>query len=68
MISKKTLEGYGFETIEDYYRYIIQSKDNGQPEQVKELVADMSRTQNKEFIIWHQYNMFDDIDIEFIKW
>ena len=68
MISKKALEGYGFKTIEDYYRYIIQSKDNGQPEQVKELVADMSRTQNKEFIIWHQYNMFDDIDIEFIKW
>ena len=68
MISKKTLEGYGFKTIEDYYRYIIQSKDNGQPEQVKELVADMSRTQNKEFIIWHQYYIFDDIDIEFIKW
>ena len=68
MISKKTLEGYGFKTIEDYYRYIIQSKDNGQPEQVKELVADMSRAQNKEFIIWHQYNLFDEIDIEFIKW
>ena len=68
MISKKALESYGFKTIKDYYKYIIQSKYNGQPEQVKELVADMSRTQNKEFIIWHQYYIFDDIDIEFIKW
>ena len=68
MISKKDLESYGFKSIEDYYRYIIQSKYNGQPEQVKELVTDMSRAQNKEFIIWHQANLFDEIDIEFIKW
>ena len=68
MISKETLKGYEFKTIEDYYRYIIQSRYNGQPEQVKELVADMSRAQNKEFIIWHKDNLFDAIDIEFIKW
>ena len=68
MISKKALEGYGFKTIEDYYRYIIQSKYNGQPEQVKELVADMSRAQNKEFIIWHQDNFIGSIDIDYIKW
>ena len=61
MISKKTLESYEFETIEDYFEYIIQSKINGSFKQVEELVAAMSRAQNKEFIIWYQYNFIGSI-------
>lgn len=50
MISKKDLEDYEFETMEDYYDYIVVSRINGNPTQVKDLVKDMSNSQYNGFI------------------
>lgn len=50
MISKKDLEIYEFETMEDYYDYIVVSRINGNPSQVKDLVKDMSNSQYNGFI------------------
>lgn len=52
MVSKKTLIAYEFETIQDYFEYIIQSKTVGQPQQVKTLILKLSKDQKKEFLIW----------------
>jgi hypothetical protein len=52
MISKNTLKDFQFETIENYFDYIIDSKIVGQPQQVKNLILDLSKNQKKEFLIW----------------
>lgn len=50
MISKKDLKDYEFKTMEDYYDYIVVSRINGNPSQVKDLVKDMSNSQYNGFI------------------
>ena len=47
MISKKELELYNFESIEDYFNYIVESEINGQRSQVKRLIKEMSKPQRK---------------------
>lgn len=49
MISKATLKSYQFETIEEYFDHIVDSKTNGQRKQCKELYIDLSAAQKKEF-------------------
>ena len=50
MISKKDLRDYEFETIEDYYDYVVVSRINGNFSQTKDLVKDMSNKQYNAFI------------------
>jgi len=50
MISQKTLKQYDFQSIEDYYNYIIDSKINGNRKQVKDLYRSLSSKQKTEFI------------------
>ena len=50
MISKKDLEDYEFETMEDYFDYVVVSRINGNFSQVKDLVKDMSNKQYNGFI------------------
>lgn len=56
MISKKYITGLGFETIEQLFNYIVESKENGQFSQVKELVQKLSGRQYKAFLQYLQDN------------
>jgi hypothetical protein len=50
MVSKKIIKSYDFDTIEDYFNYIVESKINGQKTQAKELYNSLSRRQKNAFI------------------
>lgn len=49
MISKANLHQYEFNTIEEYFDYIIESKTNGQHTQARELFNDLSEHQKRQF-------------------
>jgi len=49
MVSKKLIKSYDFDTIEDYFNYIVESKINGQNKQAKELYNSLSRRQKYAF-------------------
>lgn len=49
MVSKKTIKEYGFESLVDYFDYIIESKINGQRSQTIELFNDLSKSQKMDF-------------------
>jgi predicted site-specific integrase-resolvase len=55
MVSKQKIKDYEFESIEDYYEYIVESIINGQRKQAKELVKQFSKKQMKE-----AYNYYND--------
>ena len=46
----KLIKGLGFETIEDYYNYIVESLINGQRGQVRSLFNQMPSENKKEFM------------------
>lgn len=50
MVSKQTIKDYEFNTIYDYYDYVVESVLNGQRQQAKELVNGLSKAQKKEGI------------------
>lgn len=52
MVSKKTIYGLDFATLEDYFNYIIDSKTNGQQKQAKELYKDLSTRQKNNFLMY----------------
>ncbi len=56
MISKKDLKGLEFETMDDYFNYIVESKENGQFEQVNELINKLSQSQYNSFLIFIKDN------------
>ncbi len=66
MVSKLTLQHYGWESIELYFEYILESKINGQFTQAKNLIDKLSRVQKKEllkhFIIDPDYLPINDTD------
>jgi len=51
MVSKKTIYGLDFATLEDYFNYIIDSKTNGQQKQAKQLYKDLSTRQKNNFVM-----------------
>lgn len=53
MVSKQTIKDYDFNTLEDYFNYIVESKINGQPQQAKELYNNLSLKQKDEFRDWY---------------
>ena len=64
MVSKTTLKAYNFETIEDYYEYIVQSKIVGQYKQVESLIKAMSKEQKKDCLNWfNQQYVSNDLEI-----
>jgi hypothetical protein len=67
MVSKSTLKAYDFETIEDYYDYIVLSKINGQHGQVESLIKAMSKEQKKDCLIWLDSQSYDVADSEYCK-
>ena len=50
MIKENHLKGYGFNTIDEYYQYIIDSNGNGQRTQAISLFISLSRQQKKDFL------------------
>lgn len=50
MVSNKTLKDYEFKSIFDYYNYIVESIVNGQRQQAKELINNLSKEQKKDAI------------------
>ena len=48
MISKKDIKEYDFNTIQDYYEYIVESIINGQRTQARNLIKDLSKAQRAE--------------------
>jgi hypothetical protein len=42
MITEKTLKSYEFDSMDDYFQYIVQSRNNGQHKQARELFFAMS--------------------------
>lgn len=59
MITKTKLKEYEFNTIEDYFNYIVESKINGNFSQVKNLLKELDKEQKKYFI---QYLNIMDIN------
>tara|TARA_R110000772_G_scaffold268686_3_gene397525 strand:+ start:8172 stop:8396 length:225 start_codon:yes stop_codon:yes gene_type:complete len=63
MVSKTTLKEYEFESMEQYFDYIVESEFNGQRSQVKDLIKSMSTKQKKDAykflnqdILWFREN------------
>ncbi len=56
MISKKELKHFNFESMDDFYNYIVESEKNGQFTQVKELIKKLSITQYNDFLLYLQDN------------
>ena len=52
MISKKYIKSLDFETLEDIFKYIVDSEINGNYSQFKELINKLSETQFKEFFVY----------------
>jgi len=61
MVNKETLKTYNYETINDYFLYIIESKINGQNRQVADLIEELSKNQKKEFLFYLLYSC-DNLD------
>lgn len=67
MISKKVIKAYDFETIEDYYDYIVLSKINGQYTQLLSLIKAMSKEQKKDCLNWLDSQSYNIEDSEYCK-
>lgn len=50
MVSKQDIKDYDFKTIEDYFNYIVDSIINGQRQQAKDLIKELSKEQKKEAV------------------
>ena len=55
-VRKSLLKVYGYESIEDYFNYIVESDINGQSAQVKNLFKKLDPEQKREFIIYLRLN------------
>jgi hypothetical protein len=66
MISKATIKGYDFETINDYFNYIVLSEVNGNRSQVYDLIHDLSKEQKKECLVYINENESGS-DAEIVK-
>lgn len=51
-MKKNIFKEYGFDTIEEYFNYIIESKINGQFAQVQNLIKQLSKKETGHFIKW----------------
>ena len=65
MVSKKLIKSYDFETIENYFDYILESEINGQRSQVESLVKALSSSQNRECL--NYLSQYSGPDVEIVK-
>ena len=50
MVTQTIIHEYGFDTLEEYFDYILESRTNGQHKQARELFSDLSEQQQKGFL------------------
>ncbi len=67
MISKKELKHFNYNSMDDFYNYIVESKENGQFEQVKELIQKLSAKQYADFIIRYLQENNIKLDSHFLR-
>lgn len=69
MVSKKIIKSYDFETIEDYFNYIIDSEINGNRSQVQSLIKALSNIQKANFLNWisDNFNDVENSDVDIVK-
>lgn len=63
MVTKKTILGLDFNTIEEYFDYIVESVINGQKEQARELFKDLSKEQRKGFL-FHMNDIHNSLFVQ----
>ena len=63
MISKTDLKEYEFDSIYEYFDYVLASEVNGQIAQVLELILDMSKAQRKECFAYLKTYLTEDSQI-----
>jgi hypothetical protein len=49
MVTKELINSYGMSSVDDYFLYILESKDNGQHKQARQLYNDLSERQREYF-------------------
>lgn len=63
MVSKKLIKSLDFDTIEDYFNYIVDSRTNGNRQQAQELFKTLSTRQKDSFQRWFiAYHWYSAID------
>jgi hypothetical protein len=60
MVSKKTILGYEFSDIYEYFDYIVTSRINGQIKQAKDLYKKLSKKQKTDFWNWFDASYYYD--------
>lgn len=65
MVSKKLIKSYDFETIQEYYGYILASEINGQRSQVESLIKALSKEQIKDCL--NYLSEYSGTDTEIVK-
>lgn len=58
MVSKGLLKAYEFESIDDYYEFILNSYINGQFQQQETLIKQLGKQQKKEFLSWLELSYY----------
>jgi hypothetical protein len=51
-VTQKIIHEYGFDTIDEYFDYILESRTNGQHKQARELFSDLSEQQQQDFLYY----------------
>lgn len=69
MVSKKLIKSYDFETIENYFDYILESEINGQRSQVESLIKALSTQQKKDCLNYFRssYGTNKNSDLEIVQ-
>jgi hypothetical protein len=60
MVSKKTILGYEFSDIYEYFQYVVDSRVNGQIKQAKDLYKKLSKAQKTDFWEWFDSSYYYD--------
>jgi hypothetical protein len=55
MVTKKTLKVYGFTSLEEYFDYVLESKNNGQLQQSRELFNELSEGMQGQRVAFFDY-------------
>ena len=63
VVGIKTIKDLDFNSLEDYYNYIVDSEINGQYKQMKELFNKLSYDQKKEFLNYLDLNNINNINL-----
>ncbi len=69
MVSKKLIKSYDFETIEEYYGYILESEINGNRSQVQSLIKALSTEQKKDCLNYfrNSFGTNKNTDLEIVQ-